>query len=216
MTAIPLATKLRKRMHREVAFAQDLLVMEAFDIFPHAVLHGGTAVWRCYRGNRFSQDVDLYTSTADDGNEERFIDRLRLRGLEKLKFKKTANMIHAKFTYQDAIVSLETTPRRSGERTVRPYETFDGSFMAVATLSPEELVLEKTAAYASRRKVRDLYDVYFLLQLVEQREKVLKSVRILVDRFQNPEDAGSLRAIIISGVAPSVADMLEWIRNWAR
>ncbi len=216
MSAIPLATKLRKRMHREVAFAQDLLVMAAFDTFPHAVLHGGTAVWRCYSGNRFSQAVDLYASGVDEGREERFIDGLRLRGLEKLKFKKTASVIYAKFAYRDVIVSLETTPRRPGKRTVRPYETFDGSFMAVATLFPEELILEKTAAYSSRRKVRDLYDVYFLLHLAENRERVLKSVRILLDGFRDPEDAGSLRAIIISGVAPSVAEMLEWIRIWAR
>ena len=44
MAVIPLALRLRKRIHREVALAQDLMVMEAYDRFPGAVLHGGTAI----------------------------------------------------------------------------------------------------------------------------------------------------------------------------
>ena len=29
---------------------------------PDATLYGGTAIWRCYGGNRFSEDIDIYLS----------------------------------------------------------------------------------------------------------------------------------------------------------
>ena len=65
VASIPLAMRLRKRIHRVVALAQDLMVMEAYDS-PGAVIHGGTAIWRCYRRNWFSEEVDFYvTSVAE-------------------------------------------------------------------------------------------------------------------------------------------------------
>ena len=30
------------------------------------VLHGGTAIWRCYAGNRFSDDLDLYVKSDNE------------------------------------------------------------------------------------------------------------------------------------------------------
>ena len=29
---------------------------------PDATLYGGTAIWRCYGGNRFSEDIHIYLS----------------------------------------------------------------------------------------------------------------------------------------------------------
>ena len=61
MTEIPPILKLRKRAQKDVAGAQDKIVEEIFKVFGKtAVLHGGTALWRCYKGNRFSEDVDVY------------------------------------------------------------------------------------------------------------------------------------------------------------
>ena len=60
MAQIPLALRLRKQVHRNVAVAQDIIVKELYGVFERAVLHGGTAIWRCYGGNRFSEDVDFY------------------------------------------------------------------------------------------------------------------------------------------------------------
>jgi len=51
---IPLNLKLNKRSEREIAYAQDVIVAELYKFFPEAIIHGGTAIWRCYQGNRFS------------------------------------------------------------------------------------------------------------------------------------------------------------------
>ncbi|MBM3309818.1 MAG: hypothetical protein FJY77_06125, partial [Candidatus Altiarchaeales archaeon] len=56
MTNIPLALRLKKQAHKKVAEAQDIIVRELYNVFDNAVLHGGTAIWRCYQGNRFSED----------------------------------------------------------------------------------------------------------------------------------------------------------------
>lgn len=57
---IPLMLKLRKSAHKDIAAAQDLIVESLYDTFNDAVLHGGTCIWRCYQGKRFSEDIDMY------------------------------------------------------------------------------------------------------------------------------------------------------------
>ena len=64
--------------------------------------------------------------------------------------------------------------------------------------------------------MRDLYDIFFLVQIVKERERVEKSIMGLLQNFHGPEDEKELRAIIISGSAPTVEHMLEAIAEWAR
>lgn len=56
---IPLILQLKRQNHKELAIAQDIMVENIFNI-EDAVFHGGTAIWRCYGGNRFSEVIDLY------------------------------------------------------------------------------------------------------------------------------------------------------------
>jgi len=46
----------------------------------------------------------------------------------------------------------------------------------VKTLSPEDLIKEKIKAYVNRRKVRDLYDIYYLLDFCETKISGLKEI----------------------------------------
>ena len=57
---IPLILRLKRTNHKRIAEAQDLIIKELYGVFDKAVLHGGTALWRCYNGNRFSEDIDVY------------------------------------------------------------------------------------------------------------------------------------------------------------
>ena len=57
---LPLFNRLKKRQHRELALLQDEITDIVYRISDEAVLHGGTAIWRCYGGNRFSEDIDIY------------------------------------------------------------------------------------------------------------------------------------------------------------
>ncbi len=108
MPILPLSSKLKKRVHRSIALAQDLLTIEVYRQFPRAVMHGGTAIWRCYNSNRFSEDVDFYlpsntgTATLQDLRQG-----LSSKNLAAEKFKKTNGTLFAKLSYTGTTVRLE-------------------------------------------------------------------------------------------------------------
>src|SRR5712691_1990701 len=203
MLRVPLAERLKGRLQKAVALAQDLVVMAVYETYSDAVLHGGTAIWRCYHGNRFSEDVDLYLPSAY-GAEKLFelSGRLERRGFMTAKLKTTKNSVFAKFTLQEAVVSVEGARRSVSKTVIRRYETFDGAFMAVNTLTVEGLISEKVSAYLSRRKVRDLYDVFHLVNYVEEKEKARESVAELLLAAQEPVDEKVLKALLLSGSVP--------------
>jgi predicted nucleotidyltransferase component of viral defense system len=81
MVILPLEKKLRKARDKTIALAQDILVMEIYNHFPKAIVHDGTAVWRCYGSNRFSEDVDFYFPLeAKKANMKVFLDSLKAKG----------------------------------------------------------------------------------------------------------------------------------------
>jgi predicted nucleotidyltransferase component of viral defense system len=216
METVPLADLLKRRVHRLVALTQDLIVAQAFEVFPDCVLHGGTAIWRCYGGGRLSEDVDAYLPSYRDTSGTRFRDGLGAKGLAELKYKATRNTVFGKFKFSETTVSFEAAIRRPPAKVVRPYAMLSGGFMLVNTLPPEALVAEKSAAYLSRRKVRDLYDVFFLLNFVEDRPTAARSLTALIRDYKKPEDEGQLKAIVVTGAIPSAESMIESIRAWAR
>lgn len=216
MTTVPLAARLKRRSHISVALAQDILVAQAYNVFPDSVLHGGTAIWRCYQGGRFSEDVDFYLPTLRTAAGTRFRRGVVAKGLKELKYKVTETTVFAKFEFSDAVVGFDGAVRAPPAAVVKPYETVGGGSMLVNTLPPEKLVAEKVAAYNSRGKVRDLYDIFFLLGLVEDRKSVIGSLAPLLTGYEKPEDETQLKALVITGTVPSADGMIESIRKWAR
>ena len=215
MPTLPLAARLRRRTHRDVAEAQDLMLLGTFDAIPQAVLHGGTAIWRCYGGNRFSEDVDFYLPLAARGETSVLSTAFHRKGLAQQKLKETSNAVFATFGSGPLSVRFEASFRNVKDAVVRSYEMVDGTFTAVRTLRPEALLAEKATAYLSRRKVRDLYDVFFLLHIAEADAGVRKTLLGLKKSFQPPVDYGTLKAIVTTGSVPAVSDMREEIERWA-
>jgi predicted nucleotidyltransferase component of viral defense system len=78
------------------------------------------------------------------------------------------------------------------------------------------LIIEKVNAYKKRKKVRDVYDINFLLKFVENREKILKKLKEFIKNFEKPVDEKELPTIIISGVVPDTKTILEGIRAWVK
>ena len=216
MESLPLGVRLKRRAHRDVALAQDLLVAQAFDSFPECVLHGGTAIWRCFGGTRFSEDVDAYVPGYSREAAARFGSGLAAKGVKELKFKETENTVFAGFEFAGAPVSFEGALRRPPARVAVPYETLAGGRMLVAALPPEELVLEKASAYAARRKVRDLYDTFFLLGTVGRDPRIVRSLRSMSEGYRPPMDEAQLKAVVLAGAVPSAEEMIEGIRRWGR
>lgn len=207
---IPITLKLKKASHKAIAFAQDIIVEQMYNFFPHVVLHGGTAIWRCYQGNRFSEDVDVYLDSREGVDE--FFDALKAKGFALVKKRVKENSIYSALEFNRETVRFEAVFKKIDNHLLKEYETAEGLFINVYTLSAEDLIKEKAAAYRKRKKIRDLYDVFFLLRHVK--EKIDLNFEELAQ--VKPTDEENLKVLVISGPIPSVQDMLRYIESWAK
>ncbi|MEM3402261.1 MAG: nucleotidyl transferase AbiEii/AbiGii toxin family protein [Candidatus Hadarchaeales archaeon] len=208
-----LGAKIKRRHHREVALAQDIVVEIFSSLFPRGVLYGGTAIWRCYSGNRFSEDIDVYME-KNLGKIDEMFQMLEKRGFTVVKKRIKENSLYSTLKLGDAEVRLEASFRRV-DGIIAEYETCEGNLLSVRTLPPDILLDEKIEAYLARRKVRDLYDAFFLLRHLEKTEKIKSELLKLVQNYKPPVDEKELKVLILFGLVPSANDMIEYIKRWA-
>jgi predicted nucleotidyltransferase component of viral defense system len=209
---IPIALKLKKARHKEIAKLQDMIVEALYKAFEKAVIHGGTAIWRCYQGNRFSEDIDVYIIKKTDKINKLF-DEFEKQGFLIKKRKVSENSIFSELEFNRVNVRFEAIFKEY-HGVLKEYEASDSNLTTVYTLTPEELVKEKSNTYLKRLKVRDLYDVFFLLRQVKGKAEVTASIKKLVSQYKPPVDEKELQTIIITGLVPSPKEMLEYIRRW--
>jgi len=209
---IPLQLKLKRRSHKEIAYAQDIIVETLYEFFQKAVIHGGTSIWRCYQGNRFSEDIDVYIK-KDEKALELFFKALEKKGFKLLKKRIKENSLYSSLQLNDAIVRFEALFKNIKDYTLKEYETSEAVLINVFTLSPEDLMEEKIQAYSKRRKIRDLYDIFFLLRYLKEYKPSIKS---FIENYKSPLDEENLKSIIISGPAPTSQNILEYIKRWGR
>ena len=214
MTEIPLNLKIKKKSQKDLAYAQDILIEELYNFFPNAVVHGGTAIWRCYNGNRFSEDIDVYI-IKNDKQIKIFFDSLERKGFKIIKKRLKENSLYAEVLISNISVKFEATFQVK-KSIIKRYETSESFFINIFTLSPEELIVEKINAYLKRKKIRDLYDIYFLLKYVENEEIVSDHLKRLIKNFEKPIDEGNLKAIIIFGAIPNSKQLFEEIKRWVK
>src|SRR3989344_5014330 len=108
MERIPLQVRLKREIHRKIALAQDLIIKEVYSIFNNAVLHGGTAIWRCYSGKRFSEDLDFYLPKDKEKLEQLFKSLNRV-GFKIKKKKISERSIYSELELDRTAVRLEAT-----------------------------------------------------------------------------------------------------------
>ena len=58
--------------------------------------------------------------------------------------------------------------------------------------------------------------IFFLLNFVENKEKVKKHLADFLENFKKPKDEKELKVLIISGSVPSVESMIETVRRWVK
>jgi len=210
---IPLSLRIKKSVHRNIAMAQDIIVDEVYKVFNRAVFHGGTAIWRCYCGKRFSEDLDFYLPDEPE-KTRRLFENIENRGLRAIKKKISANSVYSEFEMDRASVRLEATYHKS-EGHIVDYETADGNIISVYSLTPEEFITEKVDTYLKRRKIRDLYDIFFLAKLVKDDISIRRGIGKLIESYQPPLDEEDLTAIILEGITPTSGEMIDYIkRKW--
>jgi predicted nucleotidyltransferase component of viral defense system len=211
---IPLSQRLKRRRHIEIARLQDTIVETLYRVFPEAVLHGGTAIWRCYSGSRFSEDIDAYLE-KDEERIEKLFSQLKSLGFAIAKKRIKENSLYSKLVSDGTEVRLEAVFSRA-RGVVKEYETYEGVLINIYTLLPEDIIIEKVSAYLKRRKARDLYDIFFLLRYVKDAGRVKPALRELLADFSGPTDESDLKTLILFGVSPETKDMLDYIRRWLK
>ena len=217
MVTLPINLKLKKSIHKDMASAQDMVVVELYTYIEKATIHGGTAIWRCYRSNRFSEDIDVYIPLKYKKSNaiKEFIRALESRGFLSEKFREKENSIYAKLKLGSVIVRFEAVFKDVKNSELKSFEMVDGNFINIYTFSAEALIKEKVSAYISRRKIRDLYDIFFLLNFVKDRS-IVSDLKNLIRNFKDPIDPDDLKAIIISGAVPNAGKLIEAIKSWAK
>ena len=151
MMNIPLQAKLKREIHRKIAYAQDIIVKEVYSVFDKAVLHGGTAIWRCYNGIRFSEDLDFYLS-YDLKKIELLFENLKKVGFEIKKKKISERSIYLELELDRTSVRLEATFQKiSG--VICDYEMSDGNIFSIYSLASERFIAEKANTYLKRYKM---------------------------------------------------------------
>ena len=215
---LKLINRLKKRSHKDLALLQDIVIDIIYEVFPKSVLHGGTAIWRCYQGTRFSEDINVYFDKYDANNIEHFKKKLKNRKLEVKKFKITDNVIYAKIEMNNIIMKFEASflDFNSNKIILKKYETIDGNYLNIFTLSAEELIKEKVNAYLSRRFVRDIYDIFILLDFVEEKKEIIASLKKLLSNFKQPIDKDILFSLVFYGSCPTTKQIMREIKKWVK
>lgn len=222
-----------------------ILEMLLFSISKRAsdklVFKGGTALYKFYGLNRFSEDLDF---TLNRGIIDKNFFKLVLQDLDKLNVKgwikdyeeyKNEINIHLRFAgplYKGnpedlCFASINISLR---ERTLEPKMEFLVSdynipSFSIAVMQGAEILAEKIRAILTRDKARDVYDLWFLFKkgieldekLVNNKLKVYKLTyarEALLKRISSLEN-GWKRDLgnLIIGSIPSFEEVVSYIRS---
>jgi predicted nucleotidyltransferase component of viral defense system len=209
ISMIPLNLRIKKDSQRKIAEVQDIIVSELYEVFNKAVFHGGTAIWRCFQGKRFSEDLDFYLPRNKEKIELLF-KNLEQKGFKINKKKISENSLYSELEINRTKVRLEATYQNK-TMIIQDYETITGSKISIYSLSAEEFIREKIATYQKRLKVRDLYDIFFLLKEINPAN--IKELNKLIQEFKYPQDEEDLKTIILEGIVPTSKEMFEYIKS---
>jgi predicted nucleotidyltransferase component of viral defense system len=214
---ISIYNQLKKKLHKDIGFLQDEVIELLYDVFPEIIFHGGTSIWRCYKGNRFSEDLDLYL-LKEENIKEKLTSLLSKKGLQLIKYKETENLIFSKILLNNIIIQLEIRLLSKQDpifKKISPveYRKIDGSTITVLCLTEKELLFEKAKAYLNRRLIRDIYDVYFFSNFVSLSIEEKKELEDIVLNFKEPIDPENIKAIVYKGAIPNYSQMLDFIKK---
>jgi predicted nucleotidyltransferase component of viral defense system len=212
--ADPLMLRLRREDFLKLAELQDKFIDCIYSFDSTLILHGGTAIWRCYSGNRFSYDIDGYITSKGESDliNEELTWAVSRSGMRLNKIRQMGMAIFAYISDQETELKVELTPMKKKLNPIRKgYERADGSSLSILTFSPEDFIKEKITTYNSRRYIRDLYDIYQLIDKVEDVKIVRAKLKSFLRNLEKPLNEPELGNIILSGVTPTFDDMVKHI-----
>ncbi len=213
-------------VQRARAVLEDALVDLIYKNFGGFAMHGGTAIWRCYGGNRFSRDVDFYANM--DKNDESAVQKALHKllvgsgySVREEKYNSKTSTLHIIMRGYGTTGKLDITfAHKRGEAV--EYMRVDGTKRIIYALNPEELLDEKIATYSNKQKaeteeIHDLYDILILKDSVRRPgTKVLRELTALLSSIEKrpPEDVGELPNLLLSSAAPSFDEIVRLLKGW--
>ena len=196
----------------QLAELQDYVVDIIYDVFqPSAILYGGTAIWRCFVGIRFSEGIDIY---MDETPFQEFISELETYGL-KLIWQDPEFPTRVRISNGNVDLLLETK-QGYAENEIRTYSRTDGTTKTISVLSPTELLIRKIEAYQGRRFIRDIYDLFILTKWLDRSDYTVRSrLSQFLPAIQEPVDETVLNSLLYSGEGNlNFHRLVEYIRRW--
>ncbi|MEM3192540.1 MAG: nucleotidyl transferase AbiEii/AbiGii toxin family protein [Candidatus Parvarchaeota archaeon] len=174
-----------------------------------ALLYGETAVWRCYGGMRFSEDIDIYLNGESVENFLLILPRYGMR----LLWRDPEFPMNFRIAKGDVSILIEAR-EGTGENTIREYYRVDGSSLTINVLTPTELFVRKIQADLGRRFVRDIYDLFVLTKFLDKKDYIIRSsLSRLLDNTPPPLDEKILRSLIYAGNANvTYSEILNYLR----
>jgi predicted nucleotidyltransferase component of viral defense system len=210
--------RLRKREHRDIAMLEDVMIRVIYGLDSTTEIHGGTAIWRCYGGRRFSKDIDVYIASQEKWQElkERIKSAANKYGAEVIKLKDTGYLIYIELLMNDIYSEIDVNYKNYYKKPViKQYENLDGSLYDVLTLPPEELIREKIVAYTDRKSLTDLYDIHILVDFVDA--GAIPQLKKFISSIKKPEEMKKeeerLKNLIFEGPVPSFGNIVTYIKD---
>ena len=196
-----------------IALMQDTVVELIYNyVQPDAVLYGGTAIWRCYSGGRFSEDIDIYVGRSFESGFEANAGKYGI----KVIWRDRELPLHMRLSDGNTEMLLEAG-FGNPESKISQYAKVDGSSIAISAMRPAELIVRKMEAYRGRRYMRDLYDIFHMTNYINKADYyVLSRLRPFLEDIQEPVDAGTLASLIYKGRSKITFDeILEYLKGWS-
>jgi predicted nucleotidyltransferase component of viral defense system len=210
----------------EKAKLEDVLIELLYTKYRDLVFHGGTAIWRCYSGNRFSRDIDFYidiSKTERKSYYREIADFLKESGFS-IKEKGYNNVTDTMHFLVESNSKMKIGINFKYKKGIpAEYTKVDDSKVIVISLTPKELLNEKIETYNDKLhsvrgpEVQDLYDIYYLTSLIKERDTdTVKKLSQLIKNIEKnpPSNMRSLDELILAGLPPTFELMIEKLKEW--
>jgi predicted nucleotidyltransferase component of viral defense system len=156
--------------HNEVIDEFLKLVNSRTDRF---ILKGGTAFAKCYNLDRFSEDIDFDAGKSDLTSQVKQFCKFKNYSYREQKKKDYTQRFFINYGNNSHPLKVETSTR---EKLIDKRTTTKINGIAVYNL--DTLTILKAAAYKDRDKIRDLYDLVFVIN--NYNSKLSSQTKILI------------------------------------
>ena len=181
----------------EKDYFQDLLLFNIYKKTNLLIFKGGTALYKLYGLQRFSEDLDF--SLLRDGDIKKIIEDVvnGIDGAEIKEVKEMKNSLFIKISLKGIItryntIRIDITLKNEvlEKFDVIPYisEYIDINPFSMRVLSLKEILAEKIHSLLARQKSRDLYDLFFLLKFVDVDKNLIeKKLNLFGMKYKSTE-----------------------------